>query len=198
MSIPALAVRRWVMTDIRTMIAAERRELAEILAGLPEEAWDAPTLCDGWRVREVVAHMTAPFRQGRADFELGETAEEINAIADRLARRDAAELTSARLLADLRDNVSHPWEPGGFEGALAHDVIHGLDFTESLGVGRRVAVERLAVVLGGFTPEKAAFFGVDFDGVRLVATDLDWSCGAGAVRRGSAQELLLFLCGRSG
>ena len=53
-------------TDIRETIAAERRELAEVLSGLPSEALDAQTLCAGWRVREVVAHMTMPFRICRA------------------------------------------------------------------------------------------------------------------------------------
>ena len=49
-------------TGLAGTIAAERRDLAAILAGLPLEAWDAPTLCQGWRVREVVAHITMPFR----------------------------------------------------------------------------------------------------------------------------------------
>lgn len=188
------------MTDIKEMVAAERRELAEILADLPEQAWDAPTLCAGWRVREVVAHVTAPFRQGRADYELGTTAAEINDIADRLARRDAAALTSAELVAALRDNAEHPWEPlgGGLAGALSHDVIHGLDVTVPLGVGRRVPIERLAVVLAQLTPERAAFFGTDLTGVRLVATDVDWTCGDGDDHRAPAQELLLVLCGRRG
>ena len=50
------------MDTIRDMIAAQRAELAEVLAGLPAPSWDEPTLCAGWRVREVVAHITMPFR----------------------------------------------------------------------------------------------------------------------------------------
>jgi uncharacterized protein (TIGR03083 family) len=186
------------MTDIRTMIAAERRELTDVLAGLPEQAWDALTLCAGWRVREVVAHMTAPFRQGRAEYELGTTPAEINAIADRLARHDAARLTPAELLATLRDNAEHPWTPRGGDatGALAHDVIHGLDITEPLDTGRKVPKERLAAVLAQFTPERAAFFGADLTTTRLVATDLDWMCGTGKPHKAPAQELLLVLTGR--
>jgi uncharacterized protein (TIGR03083 family) len=52
-------------TTVRDMIAAQRAELAEVLAGLPAPRWDEPTLCAGWRVREVVAHITMPFRYGR-------------------------------------------------------------------------------------------------------------------------------------
>jgi uncharacterized protein (TIGR03083 family) len=186
-------------TQIRAMVAAERRELADVLDGLSEQEWDTPSLCTGWRVREVVAHMTAPFRSGTADYELGTTVAEINAAADRLARREAAELTSAQLVAALRDNAEHPWEPlGDPAGALTHDVVHGLDATEPLGTGRRVPTERLAVVLAALTPERAAFFGTDLTGIRLVATDLDWTHGDGEDYRAPAQELLLFLCGRRG
>jgi uncharacterized protein (TIGR03083 family) len=51
-------------------IAAERRDLADVLAGLSPEAWEQPSLCTGWRVREVVAHMTIPFRYSTARFAL--------------------------------------------------------------------------------------------------------------------------------
>ena len=56
------------MDTIRDMIAAQRAELAEVLAGLPGPRWEEPTLCAGWRVREVVAHITMPFRLGRGRF----------------------------------------------------------------------------------------------------------------------------------
>ncbi|MEV4580392.1 maleylpyruvate isomerase N-terminal domain-containing protein [Nonomuraea jabiensis] len=43
-------------------MANERRELAAILDSLEPAQWDAPTLCAGWRVREVAAHMPMGFR----------------------------------------------------------------------------------------------------------------------------------------
>jgi uncharacterized protein (TIGR03083 family) len=54
------------MDDIRDMIAGERGALAEVLASLPATRWDEPSLCAGWRVREVVAHITMPFRSQSA------------------------------------------------------------------------------------------------------------------------------------
>jgi hypothetical protein len=42
----------------------------------------------------------------------------------------------------------------------------------------------------------AGFFGVDLSGVRLEATDLDWHYGTGSPLRGTAQDLLLVICGR--
>ena len=48
--------------NISTAIAAERTELAAMLDDLSPAQWDAPSLCAGWRVREVAAHMSMGFR----------------------------------------------------------------------------------------------------------------------------------------
>jgi uncharacterized protein (TIGR03083 family) len=187
--------------DIRAAVTAERSEQADLLATLRPDQWDAPTLCAGWRVREVVAHTTMPFRTsvGRTLVELVKARGRFNRMADRCARRDAARMTSTQLLAALRDNVAHPWKPpgGGALGALSHDVIHGLDITVALGPGRRVPPDRMAMVLAGLTPRNIAFFRTDLTGVELQATDLDWSHGVGTPVRGLAQDLLLVICGRT-
>lgn len=182
------------------LIAAERRELAAVLGGLTPAEWGSATLCAGWRVPEVVAHMTMPFRftTGRFVRELVKSAGRFNRMADRVARQEAAELSREALVASLRDNADHPWQPpgGGPEGALSHDVIHGLDITTALGLDRRVPPERLEVVLGGIRPKQAKYFGTDLAGVCLRADDLDWSYGTGTPLTGLAQDLLLVLCNR--
>jgi uncharacterized protein (TIGR03083 family) len=186
--------------DIWAAVAAERGEQADLLATLRPDQWDAPTLCAGWRVREVVAHTTMPFRTsvGRTLVELAKARGRFNRMADRSARRDAARLTSTELLATLRDNIAHTWKPlgGGALGALSHDVIHGLDITVGLGLGRRIPPDRIAMVLAGLAPRNIAFFGTNLTGVSLRATDLDWSFGTGTQVRGPAQHLLLVICGR--
>jgi uncharacterized protein (TIGR03083 family) len=188
--------------QLREWIAAERRELAAVLTALPAESWDAQSLCVGWRVREVVAHMTMPYRYtGRqVMFELLKARGGFNRAADRCARRDTATLTADELAACLRDNAEHPWKPprGGYGGALTHDVVHGLDFTLPLGIDRRVPEDRLRLVLDGLASKRGLkYFGVDLDGVRLEADDLDWSYGSGAPLSGSAQSLAALLCGRT-
>nr|BFE82111.1 hypothetical protein GCM10020093_047120 [Planobispora longispora] len=154
---------------LRAEVAAERREQADLLAGLRPEQWDAPTLCDGWRVREVVAHTTMPFRTSlrRTLAELVKARGDINRMADRCARRDAAELPPEKLLASLRDNVAHPWtlpaEASGGALARRHPRTrhHG-------GAGPRPPgpPERVAVVLAGMRPKNLAFFGTDLTGSR--------------------------------
>ncbi|HXV91710.1 MAG TPA: maleylpyruvate isomerase family mycothiol-dependent enzyme [Pseudonocardia sp.] len=186
--------------ELRAAVVAERREQAAMLAGLAPEQWDAPTLCEGWRVREVVAHTTMPYRTSlaRALVELVQARGDVDRMADRSARRDAARFPAAELLASLRDNAEHPWTPpgGGPHGALAHDLVHGLDITVALGLDRRPPPERVRLVLAGMRPRNVAFFGVDLDGVELRATDLPWSHGSGTPVTGAAQDLLLVVCGR--
>jgi uncharacterized protein (TIGR03083 family) len=187
-------------TNIREEIAAERHELAAVLTDLSAQMWDAQTLCAGWRVREVVAHMTMPFRYSvrQVAVELLKARGNFNRMADRCARRDAASLTADELAATLRDNANHPWKPpgGGFEGALSHDVIHGLDITVPLGIDRHVPVDRLQIILRSITPKQLTFFDVDLDDTQLCADDIDWTFGSGTPLSGTAQDLLLVLCGR--
>ncbi|QNG20824.1 maleylpyruvate isomerase family mycothiol-dependent enzyme [Rhodococcus triatomae] len=179
----------------------ERRDLAEVLDALGPEQWDAPTLCAGWRVREVVAHITMAFRYPLPRFVWGmvKAGGRFDVMADRSARADTEALSDEELLACLTANLAHPWKPpgGGFEGALSHDMIHGLDITTALGVDRTVPADRLSRVLDGMSPRNVGYFHADIADVRLEATDRDWTFGAGTPVRGRAQHLLLVICGRT-
>jgi uncharacterized protein (TIGR03083 family) len=185
---------------ISDLIAAERQALATLLAGLTPEQWDAPTLCAGWRVREVTAHITMPFRYSTDQYlrELQASGGDFSQMSDRCARRDAA-APAAELVAALAGNVHNPWQPpgGGPEGALSHDVIHGLDITVPLATGRRVPAPHLLTVLDFLTGRGGGtVFGTDLTGVELRADDLDWSYGSGAPVTGLGQHLLLAMAGR--
>lgn len=186
--------------DLTTVIAAERRELADLLDGLPDEQWDAPTLCAGWRVREVAAHMSMGFRYSfpKVAAELVRAGGSLHRMTDRLARRDAAAASPRQLAGFLRDNAHHPWTPpvGGLASALGHDVVHGLDITLALGHDRRVPEDRLRVLLDHVTARSARFFGADLAGIQLRATDLDWSFGTGTPLTGTGADLLLVAFGR--
>src|ERR1035437_8843182 len=99
---------------IRDSIAAERRELAAMLAGLSAEQWDAPTLCDGWTVRQVVPHLTMPFGSSAPVFvlKLALAGGRFRRMSDAVARRDAA-MPPADLIAAGRDHAEHPWKAAG-------------------------------------------------------------------------------------
>jgi uncharacterized protein (TIGR03083 family) len=189
------------MTDLQKAIAGERRELAAVLAGLPARSWDTPTLCAGWRVREVVAHTTMPFRYAGPRFalELLRSVGNFARMADRCARRDAAAMSADELTRAVADNAEFPWQPpgGGFAAALTHEVVHGLDWAVPLGIERRVPADRLGVVLGQLiAPRALKHFGSDLRGVELIADDLDWRFGSGTPLSATAQDLALVLAGR--
>jgi uncharacterized protein (TIGR03083 family) len=179
---------------------AERERLAALFGGLSPEQWDTPSLCGGWRVREVVAHMTMPFRTKPLGVMAGmvRAGFSFNRYADRDARA-AARAASGTELADLlRRNIDNPWQPpgGGHAGALSHDVIHGLDATEPLSLPAPPA-DRIALVLASVGSRQLRYFGVDLDGQRLTATDADVSVGDGAnVVTMTAKDILLAVTGR--
>ncbi|MGH3401761.1 MAG: maleylpyruvate isomerase family mycothiol-dependent enzyme [Streptosporangiaceae bacterium] len=185
---------------ISEWIAADRRDLAGVLDGLTAAQWDAPSLCDGWAVRHVVAHLTMPLRYSPPRFllRLAAAGGSFRKMSDGVARRDG-ELPRAQLIATLRDRATYPWKPpgGGLQASLTHQVVHGLDITAALGAGRRIPDEAMAAVLGSVTgPQSMKHFGVDLSGVQLQATDLDWSRGQGAPLRGTAADLVLLATGR--
>jgi uncharacterized protein (TIGR03083 family) len=186
---------------LQPLVAAQLLALADRLAPLPAASWDEPSLCEGWRAREVVAHMTMAARYGPAEFhaELEAAGFDFDTLSNRVAARDGA-LPPARLLADLRSDTMLHWAPpgGGYAGALHHAVVHGLDVTVPLGLERAASDEALRAVLDGSTAAGAhTHFGVDIGGLALRAVDLDWSHGEGRPVAAPAHELVALLSGRT-
>lgn len=178
---------------------AERERLASVFETLDAAQWAADSLCEGWRAREVLAHITMPFRLSGPAFFGGmvRAGFRFDRFADRDARA-ATKATSDRELIELyRANIRHPWRPpgGGQAGALSHDLIHGLDITEPAGLPGPPP-ERIAMVLDSSNPRSLAYFGVDLEGRRLVATDADVSIGEGEPHELPAKDLLLVVTGR--
>jgi uncharacterized protein (TIGR03083 family) len=181
-------------------VAGEYLALADLLEAAEASVWDSPSLCEGWRTREVVAHVTMPARYDGPAFmaELEAADRDFTRLSNTVAERDGA-LPIARLLGDLRSDALHGWEPpgGGAEGALTHCVIHALDIVESVPLDRRVPDDRILRVLSLVAdPAVPNLFGTDLSGVELRADDLEWSCGSGASVVGPAQALASVACGR--
>ena len=188
-------------TDLQPFVAAEFASLADLLAAASAAQWDTPSLCEGWRVREVIAHMTMAARYSEAEFmaELQRCDFDFTRLSNEVAGRDAG-LPEDELVASLRSDVMQHWAPpgGGYHGALNHVVIHGLDVTVPLGVPRRSPDDTIRVVLDDLAQGGGhAHFRTVINGRRLEAYDLDWSHGSGPVLRGAAGDLALAMGGRS-
>ena len=187
--------------DLQPAVAAEFLALADLLDSATDVQWDTPSLCAGWRVREVIAHMTMAARYSEEEFmaELRRCDFDFSRLSNQIATRDAG-LPGSELVANLRSDVMHHWTPpgGGYHGALNHVVIHGLDAAVPLGVRGRVPEETIRVVLDDLTQGGGhAHFGTSIEGCSLRATDPDRSYGSGPALHGPAGYLALVLCGRT-
>ena len=188
------------MTDLQSWVAPTYDGLADLLASAPAEVWDAPSLCEKWQVRHVVAHVTMPARLTPEQFgaEMAAAGGDFTVLSDTVAARDAA-LPATDLLAALRSPQLHAWQPpgGGAAGALSHAVIHSLDVTVALDRPPVAPEEAVAAVLEQLAGSEGGWFGLDLAGVRLEATDRDWSWGSGQIVRADSGRLVALLGGRT-
>jgi uncharacterized protein (TIGR03083 family) len=184
---------------VRAWVARAYGGLADLLAAAPGDVWDAPTLCEGWAVRHVVAHVAMPVRLSPERFgaEMAAAGGDFGRLSDTVAARDAA-LPPAEHLAALRSPVLHAWQPpgGGAAGALSHAVVHSLDVTVALGRPPVAPAEAVTAVLDALAAADGAVFGIDLTGVRLEATDTAWSRGDGEAVRADGGSLVALLAGR--
>jgi uncharacterized protein (TIGR03083 family) len=186
--------------EIRAGIEIERLDLADQLAGLSPAEWSSPSLCAGWTVQDVVAHLTLATRLGPLAAVGGvlKARGDINRMIGDAARRRSAQFSAAELVAQLRETAGSPKRPLGTQppDPLVDVLVHGQDIVRPLGRTRAMEPARVVVALDHVAT--SSFFGVGkrFAGLRFVATDLDWSTGAGDEVRGPGGQLLLLMTGR--
>jgi uncharacterized protein (TIGR03083 family) len=186
--------------DLLPEIAAERRAIADMLEPLTDEQWATPSLCDGWTVRHVAAHLNMAFRYSlpKIAIKMLKARGDFNKVADAIAKQDA-KLPTKDLIDGLRRNADHKFKPpgAGYDAPLSDNIVHSLDIARPLGIERAIPAERMRVVLNTATTAQARkFYGNDVSGVTFSPTDLDWTFGSGPPVRGTAQNLLLVLAGR--
>ena len=138
------------MTDPQPWVAQTYDGLADLLTSGAPDAWDAPSLCEKWQVRHVVAHVTMPVRLTPELFgaEMAAARGDFAVLSDTVAARDGS-LPVADLAAQLRSPQLHAWLPpgGGAAGAVSHAVIHSLDVTIALDRPPVAPVDARAAVL---------------------------------------------------
>ena len=188
------------------VIRTERHALLGYLETLTPQQWATPSLCEGWRVQDVAAHLAAApaVTPGPllADFARAW-------MRPNRATRDGAVRWARRgtqaILDQLRRNAERDAKPPGVprDAVLVDAVVHALDVRRPLGDHRAIPADAFgpaadfcantrwpaSIMLGGWDRKRIA-------GVRLVAEDQDWSHGEGPEVRGSGEALLLLLSGR--
>lgn len=185
--------------EVWRTIDAQRADLADLFDSLTEVDWETQSLCEGWRVRDVAAHLTL------AQSSLREVLPEMvrargsfnRMIRDAAVRRAAlpTEEYAGRLRAMLGSRRTAPFvsdlEP------LIDALVHFQDIVRPLGRSRQMPPEAAATAA-----QRAWSMGFPFGarrrlrGFHLVATDHDWRAGEGHVVEAPIADLLLLVTGR--
>lgn len=186
--------------DLMPLAVQERADLLALLHELTPAQWDAPSLCTNWRVRDVATHivsyeelsksaLAASFLRG------GLRVSTVNQIALNRYRNLDPDDIIALVARSQRPRGLTAAMNGGI--ALTDGTIHHQDIRRALGMPRTIPEARLTPVLdfslGAPTlPSKS-----NQRGLKLVATDLDWSHGDGPQVCGPGEALLMAVAGRA-
>lgn len=188
-----------VIGSVRELATAERASLLELIETLTPEQWAASSLCEGWTVRDVVAHhfsydMLTPAQTARRVIAGLRYPGGPNALGiEYLAEQSNDELIeTVRRHLDPRGLVT----AFGCRVALTDSMHHQQDIRRPLGLPRTIPAERIVPALN-FSIWAPPIRGVVHGrGVRLIADDLDWAFGRGPEVHGSGEAVLMALGGR--
>ena len=186
--------------EVWRMIDAQRLSLADLLEQLTPEEWEQPSLCDGWTVRDVAAHL-ALSHTGALSVMVGllQARGRFNRMIHDSALRHAARPVG-ELVAQLRGMAgSRRHAPGTtYLGQLLDVLVHSQDIALPLGRQHEMPPSAAAVAA-----TRAWTTGFPFHarkklrGLRLTATDVSWSVGQGMSIEGPMDPILLLLTGRT-
>jgi uncharacterized protein (TIGR03083 family) len=190
------------MTDYFAHIARQRYAVADVLDTLKGDEWGSPSMCEGWRIQEMAAHLTMPFRVSKSKFlwSVVGAGGNIAKVMDSFVRAHSGE-PADELIGYLRNNAESRVVPPFLSpaGPLTEIVVHGFDV--SIPTGRHVEVpeetSRLVLdYLVSSTPASVYTKRGVANGVRLVSTDSSWSWGEGGVVSGTNFGLIMLLARR--
>jgi uncharacterized protein (TIGR03083 family) len=181
-------------------IRRQRLAVADLVESLEAGEWRHPSLCAGWTVHDVAAHLTLQ-QLGPLDAlaMVVRAPGGMNRMIREAARREAARTSPEELVARIRASADSRRHNVGvsYREALIDALVHGQDIARPL--ARTLPVPPDAAALGAdriwskgwpFYPRRR------LAGLRLVATDTEWTAGEGAELRGRLGDLLLALTGR--
>lgn len=195
--------RLWEMIDGR------RRSTADLLDGLTDEEWDQPSLCEGWTVRHVAAHLTLQ-QQGIGDALMAMLRHPailrrptLNGLIHNSALMQSR-LPRKEITARIRAMVGSRRHNAGVTPRDTHTdiVLHGQDIALPLGTHLPLDPAEAAVAAHRLWQTRQSRLSVVYrklplDGNRLVADDVDWQVGDGTDVRGPILALLMTLGGRT-
>lgn len=185
--------------ELKNLATAERRDLADYVQTLTEEQWNQKSLCSEWTVRDVGGHVPSYDELGwpatmavfaRSGFSLTRAN---RALVERSRRLSTDELVAILRTRAVPRGITTMF---GCAVALTDGVLHHQDIRRALGQPRAIPEERLAAVLNFLPRARVLPAPANMRGLRLVATDIDWTYGTGPELSGTGEALLVALAGR--
>jgi uncharacterized protein (TIGR03083 family) len=189
--------------EIWAAIDAHRLRTAELLETLSDVEWRHQSLCEGWTVEDVAAHLTMQ-QLGLRDVLLGAIRHPggMNRMIRQAAKR-RARLPRRHIIAEIRGMVGSRRHNIGVtcQETLIDILVHSHDI--AIPLGRRIDVDANAAAVAATrvwsyegNSKAKVFKGIPLEGFRLSATDVAWSVGDGREIDGSIVAILLLLTGR--
>jgi len=180
-------------------IHAERAIMADTLSALNTEQWAAPSWCGQWDVRTTAAHIlvAAEQTQGRFFLQLMQAGMRFNTYAEQTAQALSA-LTPSDLIARLRARALTTNRPPAPPIAMLGEIVtHGGDIRMPLGLKHRPDDAALVAVADNYSHTNLLIQAKKrITGLRLTATDADWTTGTGEEVTGPMLSLILAMSGR--
>ena len=186
-------------SSVWSLVHAERATLAADLADLTDQQWATPSLCTGFSVRQVLAHLTAgaslnPVRwlagvvRCRFDFD--------KMVAMRLAEQLGA--TPTETLARFRCvGTSTRKAPVPTAAMLGETIVHAEDIRQPLGIHRDYPVTTLTRLANFYQGSDLVVLAKGrIVGLRLQASDGPFATGSGPLVSGRTLALIMAMTGR--
>ena len=188
-------------------IDRQRIRVADLLEGLTDEQWGQPSLCDGWTVRDVSAHLTLQ------QVTIGDAlrfavrhptlVRDVNKVIHESAKLQAAALTTEEIVVRIRGTVGQRRHNVGLTvySPLIDILVHGLDIAVPLSLELELQPEAVVEAATRVRSQDGqrmnrVFKDIPLRAYRLEATDTAWATGDGPEIRGPIAALLLLLTGR--
>ena len=188
----------------------QRARTASLLEGLTPEQWEHPSLCDGWTVRHVAAHLTMQQQRVRDAFGFISRHPQIlrsmplNTFIHDAGVIQAQALSTEQIVAAIRNGMGSRRHNAGLTPleTLTDILVHSQDIAIPLGVElpMRPALSALAATRRWDTRNTwlaTVNRKLPLSTYQLRATDTDWSRGQGPDITGPIGAILLLLTGRT-
>ncbi|WP_063813352.1 maleylpyruvate isomerase family mycothiol-dependent enzyme [Nocardia anaemiae] len=183
------------------VIEQQRHAVADVLDDLTPSEWELPSLCAGWRIRDVAAHI-ALASQPPGPLDMLREGLRARGRFHRLNHDVSARYADAGhdLAAEIRAHAASRKLPvvTNYRNILYDIMVHGQDIAIPTGRQIELPIEAAATAATRVWTMGWPFWAKHrLAGFRLVATDTDWAVGAGDEVRGRIADLLLLTTGRS-